>query len=125
MYKTLKFRQHLNVKIFSIGGYMQVTAHKELNSLVVEIVGELDEHWSSTARTKLDEIISSTNCDRMTLDLKDLSFMDSTGIGVLIGRYKKLKARNINLYVKNVSSSIDKIFKMAGLYTIMPRSDKA
>lgn len=104
---------------------MQVTAHKELNSLVVEIVGELDEHWSSTARTKLDEIISSTNCDRMTLDLKDLSFMDSTGIGVLIGRYKKLKARNINLYVKNVSSSIDKIFKMAGLYTIMPRSDKA
>lgn len=103
---------------------MQVSAHKELNSLVVTIIGELDEHWAPDARNKLDEIISSTNCDRITLDLKDLTFMDSTGIGVLIGRYKKLKSRNINLYVKNISNSVDKIFKMAGLYTIMPRSDK-
>ena len=47
--------------------------------------------------------------------------MDSTGIGVLIGRYKRLKNRNVSIYVKNPTPTVDKIFKMSGLYEIMPR----
>ena len=53
--------------------------------------------------------------------MSGLTFMDSTGIGVLIGRYKRLKARNIVLCVRNPSSAADRIFKMAGLYEIMPK----
>ena len=55
------------------------------------------------------------------LDLSELEFMDSTGIGVLIGRYKKMKDRSIPIYICNPSSHAEKIFKMTGLYEIMPK----
>ena len=46
--------------------------------------------------------------------------MDSTGIGMLIGRYKKMKVVNKKMYVCNPSKHVDRIFKMTGLYEIMP-----
>ena len=53
--------------------------------------------------------------------MTDLDFMDSTGIGVLIGRYKKLKGTNTPIYIKNTNSHVEKIFKMSGIYEIMPK----
>lgn len=47
--------------------------------------------------------------------------MDSTGIGVLIGRYKKMKLKNIPIFIANPSNHAEKIFKMTGLYDIMPK----
>ena len=49
------------------------------------------------------------------------SFMDSTGIGVLLGRYKILHNRNKNIYISNPSNAIEKIFRMSGIYEIMPK----
>jgi stage II sporulation protein AA (anti-sigma F factor antagonist) len=46
--------------------------------------------------------------------------MDSTGIGLLIGRYKNLKPKGISFYVQNPNPTIDKIFRISGLYGIMP-----
>ena len=47
--------------------------------------------------------------------------MDSTGIGVLNGRYKKLRKRNKNIFISNPSNTIEKIFNMSGIYDIMPK----
>ena len=47
--------------------------------------------------------------------------MDSTGIGVLIGRYKRMKDKDIPIYIANPSKHAEKIFKMTGLYDIMPK----
>ena len=47
--------------------------------------------------------------------------MDSTGIGVLIGRYKKLKTNKVPIYICNPSNHVEKIFQMTGLYEIMPK----
>ena len=47
--------------------------------------------------------------------------MDSTGIGMLLGRYKKIKNKNAKTFVQSPSKQIDKIFEISGLYKIMPK----
>ena len=91
------------------------------NTLYVLLSGELDEYSAKNTRITLDEIFSSRGFGQIIIDLSELSFMDSTGIGVLIGRYKKMKDKNIPIYICNPSMHAEKIFKMTGLYEIMPK----
>ena len=88
--------------------------------LYVNLSGELDEYNASLAKDKLDEMFQKTGFNQIVIDLSELDFMDSTGIGMLIGRYKKMKVNNKKMYVCNPSKHIDRIFKMTGLYEIMP-----
>ncbi len=100
---------------------MEILYSLEKSTLTIFLIGELDEFSAVNAKQKLDQIISDNKPQTILFDLSRLSFMDSTGIGVLIGRYKTAKALNGKVYVKNISRSIDKIFLMAGLYDIMPK----
>ena len=59
--------------------------------------------------------------NQVIIDLSELDFMDSTGIGVMLGRYKKLKSKNKPIFICNPSTHAEKIFKMTGLYEIMPK----
>ncbi len=61
------------------------------------------------------------NFEKIVIDLSELDFMDSTGIGVLIGRYKKMKEKDIPIFIANPSSHAEKIFKITGLYNLMPK----
>lgn len=99
-----------------------VVKHRIYNStLYVLLSGELDEHTATYTREIIDEISQNNNYRQMIIDLSELEFMDSTGIGVLIGRYKKLKEKNISIYICNPNKHIEKIFEMTGLYKIMPK----
>ena len=93
------------------------------SSLYVSLCGELDESSAIQTRNKMDYLIDTMAFDKVIFDLSELDFMDSTGIGVMIGRYKKLKARSIPCYITNPSAQAEKIFIMTGLYQIMPRID--
>jgi len=66
-------------------------------------------------------MLSATQAMQIVIDLANLQFMDSTGIGVLIGRYKKMKDRNVPIFVANPSNQAERIFKMTGLYQIIPK----
>lgn len=103
------------------GGVMQIKSRVHNNTLYVLLCGELDEHSASYTKLTLDKLFLGTNFQKIVIDLSELSFMDSTGIGVLIGRYKKMKDKNIPIYICNPSSHVEKIFKMTGLYEIMPK----
>lgn len=95
---------------------------KILNStLYVGLNGELDTNTAEHVRKNLDELFLASNMERVVIDLSELSFMDSTGIGVMIGRFKRLKARNIPVFISHPSPQADKIFKISGLYDIMPK----
>ncbi|MBR5012580.1 MAG: anti-sigma factor antagonist [Clostridia bacterium] len=100
---------------------MQVKNRVYNNTLYVLLSGELDEHSAVSARIKLDEMFDGKGFRQIIIDLSELDFMDSTGIGVLIGRYKKMKDKNIPIYICNPSNHAEKIFKMTGLYEIMPK----
>ena len=47
--------------------------------------------------------------------------MDSTGIGFLIGRYRKLRKYNMDMYLENPDTNADKILSLSGVYTLMPK----
>ena len=90
--------------------------------LFIYIFGELDECSASKAKTMLDKLLlDNLNCKKVVFDLSGLTFMDSTGIGLLIGRYKKLKAFNIPLYISGATLATEKVIELAGLYKIMPK----
>ncbi|MDD2445230.1 MAG: anti-sigma factor antagonist [Clostridia bacterium] len=91
------------------------------NTLYVLLSGELDEHSAYNTRIKLDEMFGEKGFKQIIIDLSELDFMDSTGIGVLIGRYKRMKDKKIPIYICNPSMHAEKIFKMTGLYEIMPK----
>lgn len=103
------------------GGGMQIKSKVSNGTLYVVLMGELDEHSASHTRISLDDIFSSGDFSQIIIDLSELDFMDSTGIGVLIGRYKRMKSRNIPIYICNPSRHAERIFKMTGLYDLMPK----
>ncbi len=100
---------------------MQVDAKVFNDTLYLSIVGELDENSANYARANLDNQLDINFYRQIIIDLSRLDFMDSTGIGVLIGRYKKMQQRGVPIYISNPSKQADKIFRMSALYDIMPK----
>lgn len=100
---------------------MKIKARIYNSVLYVLLCGELDEHSASYVREEMDKAFLEKGFSQIIIDLSELDFMDSTGIGVLIGRYKKMKDKKIPIYICNPSLHVEKIFKMTGLYNLMPK----
>ena len=103
---------------------MEIKYHIKDNVLQAELMGELDESSAEYVRMSLDTLLSDISClkePELVLDFSNVSFMDSTGIGVLLGRYNKFKKNDIAMYIKNPQNHVDRILKMTGIYEIMPR----
>ncbi|MBO5713559.1 MAG: anti-sigma factor antagonist [Clostridia bacterium] len=85
------------------------------------LIGELDECTAQKSRIVLDEAIEKNiSVNTIIFNLSKLTFMDSTGIGMMIGRYKKAKKGLIKIYIESPSKEIGKILQLSGLYQIMP-----
>ncbi|MCH5163966.1 MAG: anti-sigma factor antagonist [Clostridiales bacterium] len=96
--------------------------HKTVGTtLYIGLCGELDESTSGQTRAALDKLIEDFSSNKLVLDMSDLKFMDSTGVGVLLGRYKKLKAKGASLLIASPSPTVDKILTLSGIYDIMPK----
>ena len=101
---------------------MQIHSDYKNRVLYMRLSGEMDEHNAATARRTADRLAEDyAASERAVLDLGGVSFMDSTGIGFLIGRYKKFYRYGIPVYVTNLSISTDKILQMSGVYALMPK----
>ena len=102
---------------------MEINSKTINDTLYIYLKGELDEHTAKNTRESLDELFEKENFKQVILDLYSLEFIDSTGVGVMIGRYKKLKQQNKSIYIANPSIHAEKIFIMSGIYQIMPKID--
>ena len=101
---------------------MQIKSRIVNKTLYILLSGELDEYTAQTVRKNLDILLDTEKgFIQIVIDLSELSFMDSTGVGVLIGRYKKMRESNIPIFITNPSRNAERIFKMSGLYEIMPK----
>ena len=90
-------------------------------TLTVYLSGELDHHSASQIRQELDALIRDSRAHRLVLDLSSLTFMDSSGIGVILGRYNQMARRGGSLAVRKPSSQINRIFDLSGVYQIVER----
>lgn len=101
---------------------MQIKSRIVNRTLYILLSGELDEYTAQNVRTKLDVLLETQKgFVQIVIDLSELTFMDSTGVGVLIGRYKKMREQNKPIFITNPSRNAERIFKMSGLYEIMPK----
>ena len=101
---------------------MQIKSRIVNKTLYILLSGELDEYTAQNVRKNLDVLLETQKgFVQVVMDLSELTFMDSTGVGVLIGRYKKLRESNKPIFITNPSRNAERIFKMSGLYEIMPK----
>lgn len=91
------------------------------DTVTVQLEGELDHCSADRVRASLEALIADQNIKRLVIDLKKLTFMDSSGIGVIIGRYRTLSRRNGSVAVRGPSAAVDRIFQMSGLYQIIEK----
>ncbi len=99
---------------------MKVSAKLNRDNLYIYLEGEIDHSVADELRVELDGYIDKVNVKNVILDMKDLRFMDSTGVGLIMGRYKRLRQKNISLFISEPNEQIDKVLRVSGLYRIIP-----
>lgn len=98
---------------------MKIEHYKKSDSLFVKLCGELDEHHSTYVRMTLDSLTDDATLRKVYFDMSALDFMDSTGIGVLIGRYKRLNPRGVLIFIQSPTAAVDRVLSLSGIYDIM------
>ena len=92
----------------------------EEKNLVVEfLTSELDHHITNEVRDGIDNVLNSRPIKNIIFDFKNIRFMDSSGIGVIIGRYKKIANDGGKVSVINVNARVKKIFDLSGMNKII------
>ena len=88
-------------------------------TLVVKPAGELDHHSAKIVREKIDREIEQRKIKNLVLDFKKVSFMDSSGIGVIAGRYKIINSLGGKTMIIRANEQVDKILEISGLKKIL------
>jgi stage II sporulation protein AA (anti-sigma F factor antagonist) len=89
-------------------------------NLLIEFMStELDHHITNEVRDEIDNILISKSVRNIIFDFKNINFMDSSGIGVIIGRYKKISNDGGKVSVVNVNARVKKIFDLSGMNKII------
>lgn len=89
------------------------------NVVIVSLQGELDHHSAEQIRNQLDEALQKQQVHHMLMNLEHLKFMDSSGIGVILGRYKLVKSKGGRLMLCSVSSPVQRLLELSGLFKIV------
>lgn len=87
--------------------------------LLVRLEGELDHHTAEILRADIEEKMKEHSIRHIILNLEALTFMDSSGLGVILGRYKQIKDVDGEMIVCAISPPIKRLFDMSGLFKII------
>jgi stage II sporulation protein AA (anti-sigma F factor antagonist) len=90
-------------------------------TLTVRLTGELDHRMASGVSARIDALLEESGARRLVFDLSGLDFMDSSGIGLIIGRYKRIARRGGHVAISDPDKRMDKIFQMSGIYQLVER----
>lgn len=98
---------------------MQLTFKKQGNTLIVSLRGELDHHNAAKIREELDRRFNSSGAVNLILNFQDLKFMDSSGLGIIIGRYKIVSALGGKTLIAAPGDQTKRIMALAGIGKII------
>ena len=102
---------------------MNIKHFIEEKIILVEFTEEIDHHSSEKIRKRLDYEIQRFMPKKVIFDFQKVSFMDSAGIGLIIGRYKTVAAGGGVMEIINVRPKINKVFIMSGVHKIVAISE--
>ena len=105
---------------------MNVTIEKCGDELIAALAGEIDHHNSKQiseaiaekARNKIDDALDNHGAKNLVFDFTNVSFMDSSGIGIVLGRYKVVSKGGGRLRIINANRRVERILRMAGIFSI-------
>ena len=99
---------------------MQMEIEAAGDRLTARIKGELDHHSAAQARAQLDALLTDERIRELRIDLRGLTFMDSSGLGVLLGRYKELGKWQGKMLAFGLQPVVEKMFRLTGLNQLIP-----
>jgi stage II sporulation protein AA (anti-sigma F factor antagonist) len=99
---------------------MESKFYEEDKLLVFKITDEIDDCSVQKIRRKADYEMERYMPKKVIFDFSSVTFMDSAGIGLIIGRYKLANMLGANLEVSNLTQSIERIFEMSGILKLIP-----
>lgn len=101
-----------------------LTCSRSGNRLTVCLGGEIDHCASENMKEEIEKILSDPMITELHLDFSHVSFIDSSGIGMVIGRYKTMKARKGRITAGGIGPELEKVYRLAGLHRIIPLSEE-
>lgn len=97
-----------------------ITVKIKNESLIVKISGDLDLVIAKEFRETIDKILSDKLIRNLILDISEVNFIDSSGLGAILGRYKFLKQRGGKMSIWGANPSVYRILDLSGIMKIIP-----
>ena len=98
---------------------MEIISNVNDGVLYVKLSGDIDHHSAKTVRDSVDNLIRNNNPDELELDLSAIEFMDSSGLGLVLGRYKKQTDMGGTMKILNPTKRVMQILQLAGVDKII------
>ena len=92
----------------------------EDNTLIITIDGEIDHHTAKFIREEIDKAIYYYRPNKAVMDLSAITFMDSSGLGLILGRYTQMIQLGGTFKLKDPTPEITKILVLAGVDRLIP-----
>ncbi len=89
------------------------------NYLMIRMPAEIDHHQSAFISERADRYIMEENIGSVVFDFEDTRFMDSSGIGIIMGRYRKMSCFGGKIFAVNADNRIRQLFILSGLHKIV------
>lgn len=92
-------------------------------TLIVELFGEIDHNQAAKGRERIDHALDNYKTKNLIFDFSKVSFMDSSGIGMILGRYRKMGEKSGNMAIVCCSKTVRSIMNVSGIFSIIDYFD--
>lgn len=99
---------------------MEKVIHHQGETLVIKVPAEVDHCFADKVREEVDRRVQTEDIRVLAFDFRDTEFMDSSGIGLLMGRYKLLRSLGGTVRIIHAGERIRKILMLSGIHKIIP-----
>lgn len=94
------------------------------NTLLVMLPEEIDHHKTPELAAQIDEVLINSTADSIIFDFGCTRFMDSSGIGLLVGRYRKMQSLGGKVWIRNVKGHMEKVLQLSGVEKFIERYEE-
>lgn len=92
--------------------------------MTAELSGDIDHHAARELRRELDEMISRCQPELLIIDMKNVGFMDSSGVGLILGRLRAVRAFGGEVVVRSAPPQVEAVLRLSGLSGLISEGDK-